>query len=350
MEIKIFNSSDLTEWNRLISEFDYSTIFHTSGWLNAIEKGGGGRLILMAGVEEGQPVAMCPMFLKKKIGMNMLFSPPPQMATPYLGPIFKGYSLLKQSNRESMYLDFIELLDKYITEELKPDYELIFTPPGLMDIRPFQWKGYSTSPLYDYIHDLSLGTEYLWNNLGKNIRGEIKQAKDSGVVVREGGKKEFEELIADIRKRYGEQGLTVTTSDSFLMEIFNALYPNYIRVLIGEYQGERVGGIVDLIHQDTVLSWIGGVRSSFEGVSPNSLVQWESLRIASETGSKRYIEMGANTRHLCAYKRQFNPGVYPYFQARRVSSIVMPLIEFVYKQGLKPLNLSIKLSGGKSDN
>jgi predicted N-acyltransferase len=343
LEIKTAGSSDADEWDKLVEESSHATIFHTWKWLNTMQKHGGGRLYAVTGMKGNEAVASIPLFVQKKYGMKLVFSPPPQKAAPYLGPLFKGYEELKQSRRERLYLDFQEVLEKYMADEIRPDYVFVSTPPGLIDIRPWQWSGYDAKPFYEYVFDLTVGVDTLWSNLKKNLRKEVKRTQEAGVTVREGGREDFIGVLDDVKSRYVEQGVKDVTREAYLKELFEIFHPDNMLVLVAEYKGERVGGTIELLFKDRVIAWVGGVKSDIPGIFPNALVHWEGLRMAAESGAETYMEMGANTRQLCIHKRRFNPKPLSYFNLRRYPNPLLKVVEAGYVGVLKRLRVGIEI-------
>jgi len=345
MEVKLISSQQ--EWDTILEGADYATIFHRWKWLKALENHGGGVLNALVFMKGESPAALLPVFMKKRAGLKLMFSPPPQSATPYLGPAFNDYLGLKQNRRESLIIEFQEALEAHLKEDIRPDYEFVSTAPELLDIRPWLWAGYEAKPLYNYVFDLTLGVDALWSGLKKDLRSEIMRAQKAKITVREGDKKDYLGLISDTKDRYDAQGISEQTSVALLTELFDSFYPQNLRVLIAEHDGERVGGMVDLMQGDTALSWIGGVKSDVAGASPNVLIQWEGISRAAEAGYKRYIELGANTRRLCSFKRQFNPDVHQYFNLRRYPNRILRAVESGYLNLLKPLRNKVPGAGKK---
>lgn len=342
MELAFWGQPESETWDALVNSADHGILYHTWKWLKNIEEHGGGDLKAIVGLKGGEPQVVLPVFIQKKAGMRLVFSPPQRMATTYLGPLFTNYSKLKQSRRESVYIDFQESVESYLSEEVRPDYSFISTSPGLIDVRPWHWSGYDSKPLYQYRFDITKGTEALWSGLKRSLRNEIKQTQKAGVTVREGGLSDYLGLIEDTKGRYMEQGMRVTESDAYLKELFKLFHPENMRVLVAEHEGERVAGIVQLLYRDTEISWIGGVKSELPRINPNALVHWEGLRKAAENGKKTYIEIGANTRHLCRNKRKFNPTPQQYFNLRRYSSTRIRLMESAYFNVAKPLMSAVR--------
>ncbi len=345
MEIQVYKGEDGDIWNELCLKADNSTAFHNWAWLKTIEKHGGGKLHAI-GFEKGEKTtSMIPFFIQKKAGLKLLFSPPGHTAVPYLGPAYVGYGDLKQSRKERLIMDFQSALEKHIKEEIRPDYVFVSTTPGFLDIRPWQWAGYTSAPHYDYSFDLTVGEDSLWNGLKKDLRSSILKAKNEGITIRKGDKKDFKAMIADLKARYIEQGIREHTSEKYLMDVFKSLYPDNMRVLVAEKDGERVGGMAETLHKETITSWIGGVRST-QTANANSLVQWEAIRSACAAGAKEYIELGANTKRIVNFKRKFNPTPQLYFNLRRYPNPLLKVVEKGYVEVIKPIRARVRGGGG----
>jgi lipid II:glycine glycyltransferase (peptidoglycan interpeptide bridge formation enzyme) len=332
-------------WDELILDSDYSSVFHKWSWLQNISEKTDYDFIPLVASKGDEIKALMPVFLGRRSIFKLLFSPPPHTATPYLGPVFIGYENLRQSRRERLQLDFMDCLQKYIKKKLKPDYEFITTTPGLLDIRAWQWNGYSAQIQYDYIFDLTVGVEVLYNGIKRKYRNEIEKAKKAGIEVRRGKRKEYASLMESGRGRYGEQGIIVQETHDYLSSVYDRMYPENLDVVVAELDGEIVGGMVELKHDQTVMSWIGGVKPDIKGLNPNTLVHWICLKEAAESGMKWFVELGANTRHLCRFKRRFNPIPIQYFNLRRYPNPSLYFVEAGYLNVIKPLRGRVKENG-----
>ena len=114
-----------------------------------------------------------------------------------------------------------------------------------------------------------------------------------------------------------------------------------MRILVAETEGIRVGGMVEFLFKDKVISWIGGVKSEGK-INANTQVQWEGIKKACMDGAKEYIEIGANTQKIVKFKRQFNPQPHLFFNLRKYPNILLKAVESGYLNVIKPLKTSIK--------
>ena len=105
IEIRVILEEEAGEWDDLVNKSPQGSIFHTWRWLKIVEKHTNSKLYPLIGMKGNTPIGIFPIFFKKK-SLNMVFSPPPGSAIPYLGPAIVNYNALKQSKRESIYKGF----------------------------------------------------------------------------------------------------------------------------------------------------------------------------------------------------------------------------------------------------
>ena len=331
INIKIANDSESKEWDKLVDSSPHGAIFHTWKWLKIMEKHSGSKLYPVIGLKGTTQIGVYPLFYQKKLSVKTVFSPPPQLAIPYLGPALVNYDKLKQDKKESIFIELQRQVNDFISSELKPNYVSISSPSGLLDARPFLWTDYQVEPLYNYLIDLSQGSDYVWKGFKKRLRQNINRAKTRGISLREGFKEDLELMYDSLFDRYKEQSKTLPISKRYLLDIYSSFHPGNMRIFVAEYQREIVGEMVDMYYGSKVVSWLGSAKANVEGISPNELIQWEAIKWACEHEFKHYEEIGGNTPRLCHYKSKFNPTLSVYFLARKYSTSTK-LLEKVYRQ------------------
>jgi lipid II:glycine glycyltransferase (peptidoglycan interpeptide bridge formation enzyme) len=255
----------------------------------------------------------------KKLGMKMVFSPPPGCSIR-LGPVLldKGY---KQHKFELAYLDFQAGIDSFI-QQLGSSYTSIITNPGLLDVRPFSWANYRVSPGYTYNLDLNPGEDAIWKNLSSSLRWEIKQAQKQGVRVvesRDSGGIDY--LYDSIRRRYAERNLNVANRKDYLKEIFNKLGRSLVNVYLAVHDGNTIGATLYVKYKDTVTGLVGGARSGAGDLAASRYIDWVVISQAIQQGYRQYEEFGANTRHLCNAKSKYSPTPSLYFQITKTDML-----------------------------
>ena len=196
MRLEVFDQARSQVWNMIISQSRNGTLFHTWEWLKIVEKHCESRLIPLVffDADDDKPFGAIPLFFMKKMGLKLVFSPPP-ISSITLGPALldKEY---KQHKFELAYMEFQMQIENYI-KQLRANYTSIITSPGLLDVRPFSWARYTVRPSYTYKIDLSQGEKVLWSHLSSSLRPEINQTRKKGVQIIKSNtdKKQVSELV-----------------------------------------------------------------------------------------------------------------------------------------------------------
>lgn len=337
MVLSVRVCEDGREWDALVEKSPHATVFHTWKFLRIIEKHGGGKLYPLIGLEGTTPIGVFPLFHQKKPLFSAVFSPPPHYAVPYLGPLIADYGALKQDKRENICVDFQREVDRFIREDLHAGYVYISTSPGLIDARPYKWAGYCVEPQYTYHIDLSEGKEAIRKRLKKNLRRDIDVLVKQGASVEEGGMEALNQIMESVAERYGDQGRSVAVPREYISEVYGALAPDNMKIILGRSpDGKYAGGMINLCYRGVVSSWIGSAKQK-SGMSVNDLVQWRSIEWACDNGYLIYEEMGANTERLRRYKSKFNPSLQVHYSAKKCYSPHLWVAEQAYLKVAKPL-------------
>ena len=346
VELECVDGSYADEWDQIVNDSPYGTIFHTWKWLEIAANHSGFVMHPLVGYVKGEPVGLFPLFHRKVYGINFAFSPPPHVALLYLGPVlrFNDNMTKHQKRREDLYLSFFDCVNNYIKQVLKAQYIQIFLPPKLSDPRPFTWSGYSVKPEYNYETDLSSGPETLFQNLPKKKRQNINGAYKRGIIIEMGGKEEIEEIYALMVERYKEQGRRVRVPKEYLLEIYDA-YNENIKVFVTKYEDEIVTGVIDIVFKNSLFSWIGNPKPrKIIPSSSNDILQWEEIQYCFRENLSSYVTMGAagNERLHTYYSSKFNPSLDVRFSAKKCSSCVR-VIESAYRGVYTPMMEFIKM-------
>jgi lipid II:glycine glycyltransferase (peptidoglycan interpeptide bridge formation enzyme) len=323
LELQIADEKEAEEWKKIVDNSSQGTIFHTWAWLKIVEKQTKSVLYPLIGYKGTEPIGVYPLFLVKKSGIKLVFSPPSNALLLYMGPAFVNFDKMKQSRKESLFTEFQTDVDEFIKSELKANYVRIRTAPGLVDSRPLRWNGYEVEPLYTYMIDLTKGVDYAWNGLNRKLRTSIERSKREGVEVKMGDKEDLEFIRVSLYRRFEKQGLRPQKEyyKNYLSELFNAFYPENMKIFVANYKGEKVGGLVVLYYKEWSALWIGIPKTELKGIYPNDLAQWEAIKWSCEHGFKYYEEMDAgDDPRLRHFKAKFNPESAIWFSAVKYSS------------------------------
>jgi hypothetical protein len=312
-------------------------------WLKTTEKYTDTTLYPLIGIKNDNPIGIFPLFFQKKGPVRMVFSPPPHAVLPYLGPVLSGYDILKQEKRENIFFNFQNSVENFIVDNLNAQYTSISLPPTLRDPRPFSWSGYSVEPNYDYEVDVSKGIDHLNMSLDRKQRSDLKRAKEKGMVVEIGIKKDFEIILNLLDIRYAQQAKIITASKKYLLDIYDAFTEN-IKVFVVKIDSEVVTGSIDIQYRDTLYCWIGNPKPKNPiSPSPNDILISEMVKYASENAFKYYTTFGAagDKRLHKYYASRFDPELKIRYNVMKKSSL-SGVLEKVYTNILKPFRGAVE--------
>ena len=307
---------DIDEWGAALPA-DGIELFHQPAALDVLADHVDGDLELYGGFKGDQPVGLLPVVVDSKLLGTAITSPPPSMNVPRLGPVVMPTSP-KQRKRESVNTAFTEA----VLEELEAEGSLslvrMVCNSRYLDPRPYDWAEYDLTPQFTYRLDLADTTpDETMAAFSSSLRREIRSARDLDVTVNVEGVDGARAIYEATRERYAEQDRAFPIEWAYVRDLVTALGDRARPYVVRGPDGEFLGGITALYSPDDAYFWQGGTRTSYEGVSLNSLVHWRIVgdiltdeALSSVTG---YDLMGANTERLCRYKSKFGADLVPYY-------------------------------------
>ncbi|MFW6041289.1 MAG: GNAT family N-acetyltransferase, partial [Thermoplasmatota archaeon] len=117
------------KWNDCVDKSPMGSIFHKFEFLEVIKKHTSSQLHTLVGYKGQEPIGLFPVFEIKRGPMSTVFSPPPEVGIPFIGPILVNYENLKQKKKESRNRNFIEKIVEYINNNISPSYISITSSP-----------------------------------------------------------------------------------------------------------------------------------------------------------------------------------------------------------------------------
>ena len=149
-------------------------------------------------------------------------------------------------------------------------------------------------PRYVFRLDVENKTEEeLLKSFHEKTRYNIRLSGRKGVTVRDGNKEDL--------KRFYEIMQETGTRDDFLIrpleyfeKMYDALGPNYLRLIMADYEGEAISGVIAIYYGDKVWYLYGASSNSHRNVMPNYLLQWEMIKWALEKKCRIYDFRGVS--------------------------------------------------------
>jgi hypothetical protein len=318
IEIRTLKKDEYKMWDELVESSPHGTIFHKLDWLKIVERHTNSRLHLFVGYKGDEVVAAIPFFYHRKYCFKILSSPINNAMIQNLGPFIPNYGELKQDKREYYFREFQKKLDKYIYTRINPQGIAITTSPNLIDVRPYIWLKYQIIPRYNYIKNIE-DLDLIWKLFKSTLRKNIHNAEKKGVEIIEDNIDGYGSIIQFLSKRLEEQEQRLPTSKEYMLDIYNAFYPNNLRVFISRYKGKKVGGIIFTTYRDKVSIWIGATRADLKGIYPVDLLQWKIIEWANKNGFKYCEILGANVPSISYFKSRYNFDLDTYYSVEKLS-------------------------------
>lgn len=139
--------------------------------------------------------------------------------------------------------------------------------------------GFEYEPHLNYLIDLDIGEEYLWNSLSKSREKGIKKAKREGIEVNiVEDKKQLEVLYRLIKATYRRIQIPLADKSLFISAMKNLFDKDMILPLIAYREKKPIAARVALCYMHTIYDWYAGDLLDYRGYHANELLVWEILK------------------------------------------------------------------------
>ncbi|MFW6271765.1 MAG: GNAT family N-acetyltransferase [Desulfosalsimonas sp.] len=310
-KIEIADEGFKEQWDEFVLAHPLGTFFHLFDWLRLAEWKTGFSLKPLVIESGGNIYGLMPVFVKKYYGITLCLSPPPKMATPWMGPLFKTPSD-KQYGVEKQTWKMTVLVNELLRERLGADFIRITCVAGFNDVRPFKWLGYECSPSYTYFLDIT-DKDRVFEELDGRIRTGIRKAQKNGLYYKQADNSQAVSVIDAVSARYKEQGFSFALNKELIRRLMRVDAGKSIEVTsVFDEEGFVTGNIMIKL-KNQVHHWIGGVYPRRNHQGANEFLHWSDIQRYSEEGINYYELMGGNTKHLCDHKSKYNPDLRTFY-------------------------------------
>jgi hypothetical protein len=331
IEVRPVTDGERERWNEFVSQSPHGTIFHRLEFLRVLERQTDATLHLLIGYKSEEVRGIFPLFERSVGPVRLLFSPPPGMGVPYLGPALLNFGKMKQRKTERSNRRFVEGCLQWTSEEFAPHYQYVVTDWTYSDVRPFQWNEFSCRPLYSYRLEVE-DSESLMETITRSARRSIQRNREANFEVERRDSEGLTRVLADVEDRYREQDERCPLDREYLRDLQATLADDRLRVYLGFVNGECQTGRIVLQNDERVYFWQGATKPDAHVRIPiNDLLNWHTMTAAIDNGGSVVDIVGANTRRLCDYKSKYNPQLVEYYALDRAVTGVGPLVD-VYKR------------------
>jgi hypothetical protein len=330
IEIECVGTDRHEEWDSALEHSPHATVFHRCAALEQLAADSGTELHPLMGFKGQEPIGVLPIFELRKGPFSAVFSPPPNLWIPRLGPAFVVRGDPKQRKRERRRQGFIDAAFEYIEDTIDPKYLRVRTPTELDDVRQFKWNDCTVRPEYTYVTDLSGGKDAVRNRFTSEARRRLRigQESESEYTISEEGLDATETVMHHVESRYNEQGEPFPVPTGFPGRLYEALQPGQIRPYVLRVDGDVVGGHIYYDDGDTISGWLGNVKPPDHVDLPvNELLIWRGITDAIERGRTAYELVGAGDPRLNRYKLHFGPELTGFYSMERSGAGIDSLLQ-----------------------
>ena len=150
--------------------------------------------------------------------------------------------------------------------------------------------------------------EELLKSFHEKTRYNIRLSSRKGVTIRD-GKREDLKRFYEIMQETGARDDFLIRPLSYFEKMYDALGPNHLRLIMADYEGQAISGVIAIYYGDKVWYLYGASSNSHRNVMPNYLLQWEMIKWALEKKCKIYDFRGVSG-HVDEHHPQY--GIYKF--------------------------------------
>lgn len=285
LEIKQLSKNDEKKWDEFVMENNDTTFYHQMGWNKVVEETYGHKsFYLFAENDEGNVVGILPMFLIKDIFFGKRFVSMP--FAPYGGVCGEDENIRNALTSEAMNL----------TRSIGADY--------------CEFKNYQNASAHENINcisnystfllDLSVGVEYIWNNMNRKVRNMIRKGEKNNLIFEVNAIRDTNSEFYKIYLRNMKKLGTPVHHPMFFKNIARIFADD---VLISEVllNGQIISSLFLLQFKNTLISGWGASLPEFLEYAPNDFLYWNSIKYACENDIS-YFDFGRSLIYSGNYK------------------------------------------------
>lgn len=220
-----------------------------------------------------------------------------QLLIRKMGPLF---SIVYLSKGPVVGIPNLSLIDAIIHRAIrvaKMNHALLFAvqPPsnGSEIAKQLPQLGFETSqlelaPIASLLLDLSPSLDQLVADMKRQTRQNIRRGEKDGLIVRDGTEADLDEFYEFHRATSQRQGFDPYAKE-YYVQMWHLFEPRrYIKLLIAEYEGKPITGLLLIPFGDTVIAKILGWSGEYPDLRPNDAVFWNAIKWSKSNGYRYF--------------------------------------------------------------
>ncbi|WP_417734804.1 GNAT family N-acetyltransferase [Rosistilla oblonga] len=195
---------------------------------------------------------------------------------------------------------------------------------------------YEPRAFSNYVIDLSLDKQQLWNNIGKQMRGSIRRTLNRGLQIEVGNSPDLQRrAFAQIRHSLRRAMVPCPDLDLFLA--VQKELGDVLQVRVASYRGRDVAGTISLAWGDRYFAWYGGTTRP-RSLQPFACLVWDEIQWAHDRGFRHYDFGGAGDPNRSYGPREFKSRFHGEFiQLGRCRKVYSPRMLALAERGYQSL-------------
>lgn len=295
---RLATDEELRDWNQIIANCHYSEALHTYEWQNALKSSFKQMKPLYLVVkDDGKTVSVMPSFVFQPIPLIKSLS-----SMPWTLP--GGILIVSEVNVQEMAKSVCQKIDEIANENHLTEVVINLNHNERI-INSFINNGFiNKENWFTHILDLDKGYDFVWNAYNKRVRGAVRKAEKTGVIVRE--TEDERDMIAFYKMYLGMMRRFGSTPKPYSLLRFLQISP-IARLVIAELNGNLIGGLLFLHFNRNVRLWCETSDPNFLSYRPNNAVINYIIKWSCENGYK-LVDFGASpvgNDGLVAFKEEW---------------------------------------------
>jgi uncharacterized protein YhbP (UPF0306 family) len=295
------NKEEIEKWDSFVKESPQGSIFSFSFYLEALCID----YKVLCVFDDKDNVLAGVILAKNQI--NTYSNP---MLDKYLGILLKNEESISQKKVSKQY-KIMELIATEIKGYKSFDY---YFHPNFKNWIPLYWKGFTQQTRYTYQINLAKSIETIEKAFHGNLRNDIKNAINQGVVVKRDI--DFDNLYSIIEKTFRRQGSKSPFNKAKLESFINDLLKNNQLISLGAYNNKNqlVSACCMVFDENSSYFILNGIDIDNQVRGANALMIFDAIKESKEKGLMSFDFEGSMLIGVEQFYRRFGGELVPYYR------------------------------------
>ena len=283
MKISLYKDDCREQWNRYVMQSDDSSCYHLIGWKDVIEKTFGHKTFyLLAQDDDSNIVGLLPLVqLKSKLFGNYMVS------MPFFN--YGGVCADSDHIRDNLIRDAERLALKHGAEHIE-----------LRHAARFNTSLPVKTTKVSMMLDLPPSADDLWHGFSSKLKSQIRRPVKEGMYANFGRDDELDSFYSVFSTNMRDLGTPVYSKKFFRNILDTFPEESQICTIYSKDAAPVASGFLMGFKKHLEIPWASSIRS-YNKLSPNMLLYWDSLKFACEKGYRAF-DFGRSTKGEGTYR------------------------------------------------